>query len=278
MAMVTVDFMSASLMRNVTVKAIIPFDKLEFPGAPVREKKPFKTMILLHGIFGNHNDWICNTRIRLWAEEKNLAVIMPSGENHFYVDCKANGERFGQFIGKELPSKMRELFHLSDKREDTFIAGLSMGGYGAIINGLKYHDTFGYIAGLSSGLILDNITNTSGESFTSMIFGDSYVETVFGKREEILGSEKDYKALILKLKEKNATIPKIYLSCGLEDGLLGANRDYANFLKDNGVDYTYEEGPGNHDWVFWDTYIKKVIDWLPLEDSQQGIHSGNISK
>jgi len=278
MALVTVDFMSASLMRNVTVNAIVPIDKIEFPGAPVREKKPFKTLILLHGIFGNCNDWICNTRIRLWAEEKNLAVIMPSGENHFYLDCKADGARYSEFIGKELPAKMRELFHLSDKREDTFIAGLSMGGYGAIINGLKYHETFGYIAGLSSGLILDSILNPSEKSFTSMIFGDSYATTVFGNLDEIIGSDKDYKALILKLKEQNAAIPKLYLCCGTEDGLLAANRDYINFLSDNDVDYTYEEGPGRHDWEFWDKYIKKVLDWLPLDNGQQGIHSGNISK
>lgn len=278
MAMITIDFMSASLMRNVTVNAIIPFDKLEFPQSPVREKKPLKTLILLHGIFGNYNDWICNTRVRRWAEEKNLAVIMPSGENHFYVDCTANGERFSEFIGNELPSKMRELFHLSDKREDTYIAGLSMGGYGAIINGLKYNDTFGCIAGLSSGFILDSFKNTSEKSFTSMIFGDSYISTVFGNPESIPGSDKDYKALILKLKEQNLNIPKIYLCCGLEDGLLDANREYVNFLKDNGVDYTYEESTGNHDWDFWDSYIKKVIDWLPLEVGNQGIHSGNINK
>lgn len=277
MALVTIDFMSKSLMRNVTVNAIVPFDKLEFPGTYVREKKPFKTLILLHGILGNCNDWICNTRIRLWAEEKNLAVIMPSGENHFYVDCKANGERFSEFIGKELPEKMRELFHLSDKREDTFIAGLSMGGYGAIINGLKYNETFGYIAGLSSGLILDTILYPPEKNFASMLFGDSFFTTIFGKPEEIKGSDKDYKALILNLKEQKAPIPKIYLCCGLDDGLLPANRDYANYLKENGVDYTYEEGPGGHEWNFWDTYIKKILDWLPLEDGRQGINSGNLS-
>lgn len=278
MALVTVNLMSECLMRTVTVNAIIPFDKLEFPGAPKREEKPFKTLILLHGIFGDCNDWICNTRIKLWAEEKNLAVIMPSGENHFYVDCKANGERFSEFIGSELPEKMRKLFHLSDKREDTFIAGLSMGGYGAIINGLKYHDTFGCIAGLSSGLILDSIVNPSEKSFTSMIFGDSYTTTIFGKTDEIMGSDKDYKALVLKLKKENAAIPRIYLCCGLDDGLLAANREYADFLRENGVDCTYEEGPGSHDWTFWDTYIRKVLDWLPLENGEQGIHSGNISK
>lgn len=132
-------------MRTVTVNAIIPFDRITFPGMPEPRTDHFPTLYLLHGIFGNYTDWVSGTCIQRWAEEKGLAVIMPSGENHFYVDCEANGERFSEFIGQELPEQMRRLFPLSDKREETFIGGLSMGGYGAIYNGLRFHDTFGYV-------------------------------------------------------------------------------------------------------------------------------------
>lgn len=273
MALIEINFISECLMRTVTVNAIIPFDKIAMPGEEKKEAKPFKTLYLLHGIFGNYTDWISGTRIQRWAEEKNLAVIMPSGENHFYVDCKANGERFGEFIGKELPTKMRELFPLSDKREDTFIGGLSMGGYGAIINGLKYSDTFGYIAGLSSAIILEDIVSEE-PILTKMIFGNDYARTVFG--DAVIGSENDYHVLAENLANSNKQMPQIYMCCGVEDGLIEKNRKFAGFLKEKGFPVTYEEGPGNHEWDFWDRYIKKVIDWLPLDEAAGGINSGNV--
>ncbi|MHC1681451.1 MAG: hypothetical protein AB6733_00600 [Clostridiaceae bacterium] len=70
--------------------------------------------------------------------------------------------------------------------------------------------------------------------------------------------------------------PKIYMACGTEDSLIDSNRDLRNFLVKSGVNLTYEEAPGKHDWEFWDAYIKKVIDWLPLEAVSRGINSGNV--
>ena len=275
MALIKADFFSTSLMRTVTINAVVPVDKMVMPGQEVREKKPFKTLYLLHGIFGNYTDWVTGTNIHAWAQEKNLVVIMPSGDNKFYVDSDATGERYGEFIGKELVQVTRDLFHLSDKREDTYIAGLSMGGYGAIINGLKYNEVFGCIAGLSSGFILDTIlTSTNDGPLPTM--KRSYFEVLFGNLDQLIGSDKDYKALLLSLKEKQAVIPMIYLACGTEDFLIAQNRDYRDFLTEQDVQVTYEEGSGGHEWNFWNTYIKKVLDWLPLETGAEGIHSGNV--
>lgn len=144
MAFIQVSFMSKTLMRTVPLQVILPVDKFTF-GQPEREEKPFKTLYLLHGIFGNETDWVHGTRIQRWAEEKNLAVVMPAGENAFYVDQPSIGAMHGQFIGEELVEITRKMFPLSRKREDTFIGGLSMGGFGALRNGLKYHDTFGAV-------------------------------------------------------------------------------------------------------------------------------------
>lgn len=272
MALIQVNFISECLMRTVTLNAVIPFDKIRMPGAQKKETKSFKTLYLLHGVFGNYTDWVSGTCIQRWAEDKDLAVIMPCGENHFYVDCQANGERFSEFIGRELPEKMRALFTLSEKREDTFIGGLSMGGYGAITNGLKYSETFGRIAGLSSGLILDRLESAEPE-LTERVFGPDFKKTIFG--DPIIGSDKDYHALAKRLADSEKPLPEIYLCCGTEDDLLEANRAYARELKDLGYPVSYEEGPGGHDWEFWNTYIKKVVDWLPLEKTES-IHSGHV--
>lgn len=274
MAIIEVNFISKCLMRTVTFNAIIPVDKFG-PQAENAEQKPLKTLYLLHGIFGNYTDWVNGTRIQAWAEANDLAVIMPSGENRFYLDDEKSGELYGEFIGKELVEFTRKLFPLSDKREDTFIAGLSMGGYGAIRNGLKYAENFGCVVGLSAALVHDTWkdADNSAPIFT---FRRNYYEAIFGEYDKVKGSDKDPKALLLKLKEEGRPVPKMYLCCGTEDGLVTANRDFRDFLNENGVDLTYVEGPGKHDWVFWDTYIKKVLDWLPLNRTGAGINSGNV--
>lgn len=274
MAIIEVNFISKCLMRTVTFNAIIPVDKFG-PQAENAEQKPLKTLYLLHGIFGNYTDWVNGTRIQAWAEANDLAVIMPSGENRFYLDDEKSGELYGEFIGKELVEFTRKLFPLSDKREDTFIAGLSMGGYGAIRNGLKYAENFGCVIGLSAALVHDTWkdADNSAPIFT---FRRNYYEAIFGEYDKVKGSDKDPKALLLKLKEEGRPVPKMYMCCGTEDGLVTANRDFRDFLNENGVDLTYVEGPGKHDWVFWDTYIKKVLDWLPLNRTGAGINSGNV--
>ena len=274
MAIIEVNFISKCLMRTVTFNAIIPVDKFG-PQAENAEQKPLKTLYLLHGIFGNYTDWVNGTRIQAWAEANDLAVIMPSGENRFYLDDEKSGELYGEFIGKELVEFTRKLFPLSDKREDTFIAGLSMGGYGAIRNGLKYAENFGCVIGLSAALVHDTWkdADNSAPIFT---FRRNYYEAIFGEYDKVKGSDKDPKALLLKLKEEGRPVPKMYLCCGTEDGLVTANRDFRDFLNENGVDLTYVEGPGKHDWVFWDTYIKKVLDGLPLNRTGAGINSGNV--
>lgn len=276
MALIQANFISKSLMRTVPMNVILPVDKITFSGMPEENEAPYKTLYLLHGVLGNYTDWISGTNIQRWAEEKNLAVVMPSGDNMFYVDQKECQNYYGEFIGKELVEITRKMFPLSHKREDTFIAGLSMGGYGAIRNGLKYHDTFGYIAGLSSAILIDGIENRTNDSPFFMERRD-YAEHVFGDLKKVKDSDKNPRWLVKKLKEEHVKLPKMYLACGTEDPLLELSRSFRDFLKDTGVDLTYEEGQGGHEWEFWNRYIKKVIDWLPLTNHAiAGVNSGNV--
>lgn len=278
MAQFTVDFFSRCLMRTVSIKVLLPTDKSYFPGQPVPEEKPFKTLYLLHGIYGSNGDWINGTRLQSWAQARNLAVVMPSGENHFYLDCEDSGELYGEFIGRELVDFTRRSFPLSRRREDTFIGGLSMGGYGALRNGLKYHDTFGGIVALSAALILEQAVNSTETPGRMPMDSRRYYRHVFGDLDTLLGSDKDYRALILSLKEQGADIPAIYMACGSEDFLIEQNRAYRDFLQEQEVPVTYEEAPGVHDWIFWDTFIHRALEWLPLDDAVEGISSGNVTE
>lgn len=260
-------------MRTVTVNVLLPTDNTALPEEP--ESTPYKTLYLLHGILGNYTDWINGTNIQRWSDEKNIAVVMPSGENMFYLDQEKSHAMYGEFIGEELVNMTRKMFPLSDRREDTFIAGLSMGGYGALRNGLKYHQTFGYIGALSSALIIDDLEKRT-DKHPLFMETRSYAEAVFGDLHKVKESDKNPEWLALKLKEEGKELPKIYMACGIDDSLMEANKKFYNTLKSAGIDIVFEEGSGSHEWDFWNKYIKKVLDWLPLGEAAAGMNSGNV--
>ena len=274
MALLHCNFMSRSLGRPVPIQVVLPTDKMAGPQGQAPQG-PFKTLYLLHGIFGDETDWVCGTRLQSWAQDRNLAVVMPAGENSFYVDNPRASRLYGTYIGKELVDFTRRTFPLSAKREDTLIGGLSMGGFGAIVNGLQNPETFGAVCALSSALILDSMMENK-EYTDFLMTNKGYYESVFGDLDQVRGSDMDYDALAEKV-AKEPVKPRFYMACGTEDGLIGVNRAFRDHLQGLGFDVTYEEGPGVHDWYFWDKYILKAMEWLPLDRPEQGISSGHVS-
>ena len=276
MAWIQCNFFSTSLMRTVPINVILPTDKMVFsPEQKDKEQKPFKTLYLLHGIFGNYTDWLSGTRIQEWAQDKNVAVVMPSGENSFYVDKEIPGQQYGTFIQKELVEFTRKTFPLSHKREDTFLGGLSMGGYGAIINGLNAPETFSAVCALSAATMegrFDHLKSGSPNIFDNK----EYFEMLFGDLDQFVGSNKDYAAAAQKIVETDAQKPKFYVACGTEDFLFDANIIFKDKLIELGFDVTWVQDAGAHDWPFWDKYIYKVLEWLPLDEAAAGISSGNV--
>ena len=274
MAFIQMNVLSECLMRTVNVNVILPADKLTFPGMPKVDARPYKTLYLLHGIFGSQVDWINGTNIQRWAEEKDLCVVMPAGENMFYVDQEASHAFYGEFVGRELVELTRKMFPLSDRREDTFIAGLSMGGYGALRNGIKYNDTFGWIGGLSVANIVDGIEEWTDDT-PIFLEKRSFAESFFGDLTTIAESDKNIKWLAKKRSEEGGPLPKIFIACGTEDSLLERNRSLRDCLKACGFELTYTEAPGAHEWDFWNTHIKEFVDLLPL-GGDAGVSSGNV--
>lgn len=265
MALLQVTFMSQSLQRNVPLMAVLPADVAPPAGAG-RCGGPYRTLYLLHGIYGSCLSWTAESRIKRLAEERNIAVIMPSGDNGFYVDRAESYNRYGEFVGKELVDITRRMFPLSAAREDTFIAGLSMGGFGALRNGLKYRETFGRIAAFSSALVLEQALSLSYDE-PHITRNRGYFESCFGDIGEALKSDRNPKELVRALKEEKAKnpltpVPEIFMSCGTEDPLLPNNRDFRDFLEAAGFGVTYVETPGAHDWDFWDEHIERALGWM----------------
>lgn len=271
MARLTVNFFSTSLKRTVTINVILPVDKAFSYDGKDRVVKPYKTLYLLHGLLGDCNDWIENAPIRRLAEDHDLAIVCPSGENGFYFDSlMIPNADYGEFIGSELVKMTRKMFPLSHKREDTFIAGLSMGGYGAMRNGLKYHKTFSRIGCFSGAL---HIFETERRSSLN-------ADTIFGDMDKATKTDLNPRVCFEKMskayKGNKGLYPKIYMSCGEDDDLLSASLSFRDFLLDKGADVTWHQSKGAHEWGVWREEIINLVNWLPLGEAEVGIGSGNV--
>ncbi|MGZ7441125.1 alpha/beta hydrolase [Paenibacillus sp. TH7-28] len=260
MAMLNIQFFSKCMRREVSLSALVPLGCPPLGQSAEEEIRPLKALYLLHGYSGNHTDWIVFSRIRELSDKYKIAVFMPSGENHFYLDDEDKGQLYGEFLGNELVEFTRSMFPLSRNREDTLIGGLSMGGYGAIRNGLKYAGRFGRVIALSSALIPYKIAGLA-PGFKDAIADYNYYTSVFGDLDRLQGSDKDPEALVKQLKETGASIPGIYMACGSQDFLLDVNRRFHDYLNQKDIPHLYVESAGAHDWNFWNKYIGPAIEW-----------------
>lgn len=254
MAFLQIDLKTKALGRKAHLNVFLPTD------VDNKQPGPYKTLYLLHGIFGNSSSWVTSSCVQRYAEMKNLCVVMPDGENGFYIDHPDYMNNFSRYIGEELVSATREMLPLSAKREDTLLGGFSMGGYGALYNGMKYADTFGTVIAFSSALILEDVQNRTSDGPAA---NDGYMKAMFGDLQHLVGSELDPLQLIRQRLAAGKDIPKLYLSCGEQDGLLKANEKFRKALTELGVEHTWRTTPGGHDWDFWEQEIRHVIlEWM----------------
>lgn len=265
MALVDVNFVSYTLKRQVGFKALIPTDNLFFPGKETEfQSQPARTLYLLHGYTGCSNDFLMSTSIFQLAIQHNIAVIMPNGENAFYLEDEDKGEDYSKFVGKELVDFTRSMFHLSDKREDTYIGGMSMGGYGALINALRYPETFSKAITISGAYVELDFADQKRyiPDFNS---DEKYQKKVFGDVETMRQRNVDPRFCIEELLRQGRAIPQIYSACGEQDFIISQNRKLHRFLEEMNVPHEYCEGAGAHDWGYWNHHLAAALDWLDRE-------------
>ena len=259
MALLQVTYLSKALKKSSTFHMYLPNDTAEEMKNENYERS-MKVLFLLHGFTGCSIDWVSGGLMQEVSLKYNMAVIMPSGDNSFYLNYKGTGHSYCEFVGKEIVEYVNNTFHLNIKRNDTYIGGLSMGGFGAIHTGLSYPETFGKIIALSSALIIHDIKHMK-EGDEDSIADFDYYTSVFGPLDKVEESKNNPESLICDLKKRGVDIPQIYMACGTEDFLLEQNRAFYRFLKQEAVDVEYYESPGIHDWKFWNEYLDKAVYW-----------------
>ena len=253
MALLHVDFFSDVLGMCMQMDVILPEKTRGQIGMEGKlSAGKVKTLYLLHGMSDDHTIWQRRTSIERYAAEKGIAVVMPTTHLGWYTDMHIGYDYF-TFITEELPAICRNFFPMmSDKREDNFVAGLSMGGYGAMKCGLRANHVFSKCASLSGAVDAVDVCEKSD--------GNDLWFNIFGPKDKVKGSFNDLFAAAEELAP--AERPDVYMWCGTEDFLHGQNVKMANHLTKLGYRLTYEQSPGDHQWKYWDEKIQTVLDWM----------------
>ena len=250
MAQLHIQYPSNSLSMQVKVTLLYP-DTALYDGTI--EELP--VLYLLHGMGGNEETWLRNTSLERYLKKTNLLVVMPDTHDGWYSDT-AYGYSYFEAIAKELPQVLGHVFpKMSRKREQTFIAGLSMGGYGAMKIALNTN-AFSYAASLSGALDFQDmeplIDDFRGERYWKGLFGEHLFET-------------DHPAHLANWLDKADRKTKLFIWCGEEDFLYPANQRASQLLQQSGFNVSIEFSPGKHEWYYWDQKIQDVLKWLPID-------------
>lgn len=253
MAFLQIQFFSEALVVASTVNVILPEANQGIGMGKSGTSEPPAVLYLLHGYSDDHSIWMRRTSVERYAANHNLAVIMPAVNHSFYCN-EAYGERYWDYVSEELPKTMHRFLRLSDDPGKTYVAGLSMGGYGAMRLALTYPERFAAAASFSGAI---DITGVVGRHEK-----DGTAARVFGDVTDLKGTEVDN----LFLMKKNANAPKkprLYISCGTKDFLYNMHQAVVPQLIESGWDVTrHDEPEATHEWGFWDQEIKKFIEMI----------------
>lgn len=253
MALIECHFFSSTLGMSSSINVILP----ERPLAELGKAKKHPVLWLLHGRSDDHTIWLRRTSIERYASAAGLAVVMPAVGLSWYQDM-AVGQAYRTYIQEELPLVAHSFFPLSEKRQDNFIAGLSMGGYGAFLHALSNPEKYAAAASLSGAL--DIATNVASAN----PMWQSSFQAAYGDLSKVKGGNADLMALAKKLARSTGPKPALYACCGADDFLLDNNHAFVGHAKKVGLPLTYEEHAGrSHEWGYWDQQIQRVIEWLP---------------
>ena len=253
MAFLQIQFFSAALNVASSVNVILPEENQGIGVSTPKDERLPKVLYLFHGYSDDHSIWMRRTSVERYAANHNLAVIMPAVNHSFYCN-EAYGEKYWDYVSEELPETMHRFLRLSDKPQDTYVAGLSMSGYGAMRLALTHPERFAAAASFSGAVDIASVLyqRTRGAE----------IDRVFGDRVDIKGTE--YDPFFLMQRNANAVRkPWLYVSCGTKDFLFAQHKAFVPALRKNGWEVmSHEEPDATHEWGFWDNQIRAFIELI----------------
>lgn len=263
MALLQISHFSEALGLTMSCTVILPQEapgQIGMEGGATATGR-YPTLWLLHGRSDDHTIWLRRTSIERYLTPLGAAAVMPNVHLSYYTNL-VHGGRYWDYISDELPQLLERWLPIAVTREQRYVAGLSMGGWGAFKLALNQPDRFCAAASLS-GALRFSLSDWKSTRPTDAE-ATRYLHTVFGESDDFPNPEDRLIERVREHRHAGRQLPRLFACCGTEDFLLESNRNAVRQLRDEGVDVDYEEGPGVHEWAFWDTWIQRVLEWMDI--------------
>lgn len=258
MALFTVNYGSDVMNKYMGMNVILPDEE----GIKDKDGK-FAVIYLLHGYTDDYTKWLRLTSVERYAREMGYAIVMPDAGKSFYTDM-VHGDPYFTYLTEEVPAYVQKWFPITSDPEYTYVAGLSMGGYGAMKMALTYPEKYRAAGTFSGALAMAQFMQTpmaeDAEPWLKRLETD--LPLIYGYDTDISGTQHDLFALLMKNKEENKRLPSLYVSCGTEDFLLEGTRAFKHVLEECGYEATYSERTGIHSWEFWDYDVEQFMKMI----------------
>lgn len=217
----------------------------------------YAVLYVLHGYTGSHRDWLARTRLLDYVREMPLIVIMPDAEYSWYVNSATVGhDRFEDYLVHDIPGYVNKMYSVDTTRQG--VAGLSMGGYGAVMLALRHPRQFRFAASLSGAISFPRGLNDTTRAPERALFPS--LLTAFGGQSGNNSVTGDLFQLYRQTSKDS--LPYLYFVMGTQDGcrsFLPAHRAFTDLLRAYGAAYEYHETPGGHNWQHWDREIQPIL-------------------
>jgi S-formylglutathione hydrolase FrmB len=250
----TVQFESKLVGKILPYNVLLPVNYNQLDS----RTKRYPVIYLLHGLTGHYNNWLDNTRLVDYTAPYEFIIVMPEGNDGWYTDSVSlPTNKYESYILQELIPDVEKRFRAGSERESRAIAGLSMGGYGALKFGVKHPEMFVFAASLSGALDAASWTEAD---LKGLEFIWRTLQPVFGAEKSETRAANDLRKLFGELTaQKIAALPYVYLDCGTEDQLLEINRSFVDILTSQKIPHEYRQLPGTHSWTYWDSQVQEVL-------------------
>ena len=238
-------FHSAALDREMKYRILLPCRYQTGSGR-------FPVLYLLHGLYGDYLNWDTRTNLERYAQEYELIVVMPDAGDSWYTNSATDsGDKFEDYIAKDMVAEIDGKFRTLRSRHARAIAGLSMGGYGALKIALRYPDDFAFAGSLSGAL---NAPQDLGDRQPAV---RKQLLKVFGAPGSVVRADNNVFSMFQNAGAKD--LPYFYVACGSADDFLPVNRDFVAQLASRGAVYEYHETAGGHSWDYWDQSLPDLL-------------------
>lgn len=252
--------------HSTLINTTLPYNVFLPPGYPASKTTRYPVLYLLHGLGGHYTDWLTRTNVADYASQYRMIVVMPEGNNSWYVDGAPSktasgsdrpGDKYESYILQEVLPDVDKRYRTIQSRYGRAIAGLSMGGYGAIKYGLKYPSTFAFAGSLSGALAAASWTEDEMKSVKSVY--DSLLPVFGAAGSEVRKANDIFQIAQGLAASRVAALPYFYLDAGTEDFFFTVNHRFAELLREKKIPHEYRELPGDHSWQYWDRQVKEVL-------------------